>query len=197
MEDLTKTQLILLMLLVSFVVSIATGITTVTLMDQAPESIIQPITKVIRETVEMVVPGETKTITETNTIIIKEEDLIVKAIENNQKSLVNLYSFYGETEEKVGTGFFVSANGLFIIGDNTLSKEKNYQIKINEKEIEMNLLINNEKGFSILKAISSDESEVDLKFNFSSLKNLEQAKAGQKVVVLYDQPVKVWVAIIS
>ena len=58
-KDLNKSQLILLAILLSFVISIATGITTVTLMEQAPSSVTVPVTRIVRETVEKVVPGET------------------------------------------------------------------------------------------------------------------------------------------
>ena len=56
MNDLNNAQLILLVLFVSFVVSIATGITTVTLLEEAPLSIVQPINRIVRETVRVVVP---------------------------------------------------------------------------------------------------------------------------------------------
>lgn len=56
-KDLNKSQLILLAVLLSFIVSIATGITTVTLMQQAPDSVIVPVTRIVRETVEKIVPA--------------------------------------------------------------------------------------------------------------------------------------------
>ena len=52
MSDLSKQQLILLALLVSFVTSLATGIITVSLMDQAPQGVIQTITQVVDKTIQ-------------------------------------------------------------------------------------------------------------------------------------------------
>ena len=52
MESLTKTQIVLLVLLVSFVTSLATGIVTVTLVNQAP----QPVTHTINKVVENLFP---------------------------------------------------------------------------------------------------------------------------------------------
>lgn len=53
-KELNKTQLILLSLLITFVVSIATGIVTVSLMQQAPKSVPQTINNVIQRTIEKV-----------------------------------------------------------------------------------------------------------------------------------------------
>ena len=47
MEELSKSQIILLTLLVSFVTSIATGIVTVSLMNQAPPAIAQTVNRII------------------------------------------------------------------------------------------------------------------------------------------------------
>jgi ABC-type lipoprotein release transport system permease subunit len=61
-KDLNKGQFILLMILVCFVVSIATSITTYSLISGAPDSVKKPITQVVQRTVERIVEvpqGET------------------------------------------------------------------------------------------------------------------------------------------
>lgn len=60
MDEMNKHQLVLLVLLVSFVTALVTGIVTVTLMDRAP----QPITQTIQRVVEKVVDKSVGVITE-------------------------------------------------------------------------------------------------------------------------------------
>lgn len=88
MEELNKTQLILLALLVSFVTSIATGIVTVALMDQAPPVITQTINRVVKETERVIVPQKQQATVET--VIVKEEDYIVSAVEANLSNMVTV-----------------------------------------------------------------------------------------------------------
>ena len=79
MESLTKTQIVLLVLLVSFVTSLATGIVTVTLVNQAP----QPVTHTINKVVEKLVPREF-TVKEKTVVFSNEE----KSCENNKKRIL-------------------------------------------------------------------------------------------------------------
>ncbi len=113
MEHLNKSQIILLALFVSFVSSMATGIVVVTLMQQAPEPVLQTITKVVEKTIEKIVP----TIIEKTgkTIVIKDEDLLIAAIERNTKSVV-AFSIIREGGEvwSAGVGVIVSADGLVV-----------------------------------------------------------------------------------
>ena len=56
-EELTKTQIILLTLLMSFVTSIATGIITTSLLSEAPQSFTQTINRVVERTIEKAAPA--------------------------------------------------------------------------------------------------------------------------------------------
>jgi len=99
LEELNKTQVILLTLLVSFVTSIATGIMTASLLEEAPPTLTQTINRVVERTVEKVVPdtsgkqtaaAATVTKEKETTVVVKEDDLITDAIDRNSKSLVRL-----------------------------------------------------------------------------------------------------------
>lgn len=82
-EDLNKTQIILLVMLVSFVTSIATGIVTVALLAQAPPAVTQTVNHIIQRTVETIAPAvgdqKAQTVKET-TVVVKEDDLVTSSI---------------------------------------------------------------------------------------------------------------------
>lgn len=104
-DDLSKTQLILLGLLISFVTSIATGIVTVSLMDQAPPGLTQTVNRVVEKTIETVVPG--KTIKVEVPVVMTEEDLILAAVEKATPTVATL--------SDMGTGFYIGADKFVIV----------------------------------------------------------------------------------
>lgn len=90
MEELNKTQIILLAIFITLVTSVATGVVVVTLMDQAPQGITQTVNRVVERTVERVVsPGKVEQ-TEIKQII-KEDDTIVSSVKNAKQSLVRVF----------------------------------------------------------------------------------------------------------
>jgi hypothetical protein len=121
-EHLTKHQIILLTLLVSFVTSIATGIVTVSLMDQAPPSVTRTINQIVEHTVEKVVPAvmpasqgaaaaaATVTTKET-TIVVKDEDLVAGSIDKVQKSIIRIVS-KNAPDQLVARGVIISDKGV-------------------------------------------------------------------------------------
>ena len=129
MEGLTKQQLILLALLVSFVTSIATGIVTVALMDQAPKSIVQTINRVVERTVEKVAPSvnNAAAVVTKETVVVKADDMVVGAVENNKKSILKIMKVRdssGVSKEIFGgLATPVSKDGLLATDISVLTKE--------------------------------------------------------------------------
>ncbi|MBX4195409.1 serine protease [Candidatus Parcubacteria bacterium] len=118
MEDLTKTQIVLLTLLVSFITSIATGIITSTLLAQAPANVTQTIDRVVERTIEKVAPTPTGAGTTVREVtVIKEGDAIVSSIDQNAKAVVRIRnsSVSGDAgSEFYAMGVVVNRQGLIL-----------------------------------------------------------------------------------
>ncbi|MBI4079632.1 trypsin-like peptidase domain-containing protein [Candidatus Kaiserbacteria bacterium] len=126
MEELSKSQIVLLTLLVSFVTSIATGIVTVSLMDQAPPAIAQTVNRIVERTVEKVAPAgqaAASVVTTEKTIIVKESELIAKAVEKVRPSLVHVYASSSDPVF-LGLGIVVDAEGGIVTDSLAVGEEK-------------------------------------------------------------------------
>ena len=120
-EHLTKHQIVLLAFLVGFVTSIATGIVTVSLMDQAPPSITRTINQIVERTVEKVVPAAVPasqgaaaaTVIKETTVVVKNDDLVAQSISSVQKGIVRIISL-NDRSVLVARGVVVDANGIVL-----------------------------------------------------------------------------------
>lgn len=114
-KELNKSQLILLAVLLSFVTSIATGITTVTLMQQAPSSVTVPINRIVRETVEKVVPSTITNTVSTPALSDDQKKLLedLKAIKPLTMTLV-LKGATADKDKVLGSGLFLGENKVVI-----------------------------------------------------------------------------------
>ncbi len=157
LEDLTKTQMILLTLLVCFVTSIATGIITVSLLEQAPPIVTQTVSRVIQNTIEKVSSDEPgKTI---QTIVVKEEDLVVDAIDQNAKALVAIkINNNGNQGALLGTGFFVSKEGLVMTDSKLLFAEEKFFILSGGAAYPAEIALADPRGFTILRITDTKDA---------------------------------------
>ncbi len=123
MEELNNHQMILLTMFVSFVVSIATGIITVAMLQVAPQTLTQTVSRVVEHTIERVVtgtttperstPGSTITNVTKETVYAKEDDLVIAAVEKNQPRVVQIYGgSIASSTVPLTIGFVVSRDGL-------------------------------------------------------------------------------------
>jgi len=122
MNDLNKNQLILLALLVSFVTSIATGIVTVSLMDQAPAGVTRTINHVVEKTVQVLQQGKETTQVVTQEVVVDQSDRIKTAIQKNLSGLVVFVNGTGTDAQEIGSGFVVTKGGLVVTGTDIASK---------------------------------------------------------------------------
>jgi S1-C subfamily serine protease len=187
MEDLTTTQIILLALLISFVTSIATGIVTVSLLDQAPPGVTQTINRVVERTVEKVVPGqEASVITRETTVVVKEENLIVEAVDKNAKVIVRI-GFIGEEEETIlGLGVLLSQDGYIVTDVFNLGIGDLYDIRTSTGKVYTASVeeINAENGIAFLKVVQPEDLEEDLKFPKPSFGDPNTLRLGQSIVAI-------------
>lgn len=85
MNKLNVQQIILLCLLVSFVTSIATGISVVSLMRQEPEPITKTINRVVERTIERVVePDKEENKKEEVAVVVPEKEIVKVVVSNEQ-----------------------------------------------------------------------------------------------------------------
>lgn len=137
LEHLTKHQIVLLTLLVSFVTSIATGIVTVSLVNQAPPGVTRTINQIVEHTVEKVVPatqsaaaaltGTPQTVTE-KTVVVKDDDLAAQSIARVQQSVVRIVAKGGTM--LVSRGVIVSSNGTALADREAISSSGYRQFEV-------------------------------------------------------------------
>jgi hypothetical protein len=201
MEELNNRQMVLLTMFASFVVSVATGIITVAMLQAAPETVTQTVNRVVEHTIERIVAGTstpdrttsptvvTNNVTKEVTVYAKEDDLVVAAVEKNQPRIATIYAAGTATStDPITIGFVVSHDGLIVtdskqlLGD-AVAKES-YTIRIAGKEYSAQPVDGQDGGkqavfFLKLKGISAS----------STLDSVTYGRAGdpklaQSVIVL-------------
>lgn len=186
-KDLNKIQLILLAVLLSFVTSIATGITTVTLMQQAPASFTAPINRVIQQTVEKIQQVEGKTTIQT--VIIKEEDLVVDAIAKNKLAIFTITKEaqdvdFKTAEVSAGLGFSISKEGIVVTDAMLVPSQGVYYVKNDSGKFKADFMFTDKALFSFLKIGASVNGTDKLAMTVPAFGDLSKMKIGQKIIVL-------------
>lgn len=88
-EELSKSQLILLTILVNFVTSVATGILTVSLLDHAPPFVTQTVNRVVEHTIETVTQAAPAAVVAAPAP--SNQDLVTAAIGADASRVVAIY----------------------------------------------------------------------------------------------------------
>lgn len=186
MEDLNKTQIVLLCLLVSFVTSIGTGIITVSLLQEAPQSVTQTINRVVERTVEKVVPQTVSgPATKEVTVVVKEEDLVIDAINKNSKSIARIAQngFSGNTF--VGIGLVVTSDGTIVSDKKNFAQGASYSATFfDNKTFPLKITASAEKNDSVLLTVVKDNQSEPYTFYPAITANSDTVQLGQTVIAL-------------
>lgn len=106
-EELSKSQLILLTILVNFVTSVATGILTVSLLDHAPAFVTQTVNRVVEHTIETVAAAAPAAIIQAPAP--SNQDLVTAAIGADASRAVAIYAAStGTSTPAVAVGTYLS-----------------------------------------------------------------------------------------
>jgi S1-C subfamily serine protease len=176
-------------MLASFVTSIATGIVTATLMEQAPPVVSQTINRVVERTIEQVVQAPEKSQTATTyvtkeTIVVKEDDQLVNAVEKNSPSLARFISSAETNSENpwvITVGAIVDKSGLIAVYKPVLNMNASYSVRLSDGKIySANLVHEPVTGNIALYKIDTKGQSISP----VSLGGNNSAKLGQTVVLL-------------
>ena len=189
MESLNKHQIILLALLVAFVSSIATGITVVSLLGQSPQPVAQTINRVVERTIEKIVPSQISNIAqEKTTVVVKDEDLTISAIDKNVKSIVSIYGTLPDgTDAFISDAVVVSDKGYIVADKAALAQSGFYSpfkasLADGTKISLENISSNDALGLTLLKAkLATDQKVTFTPVGWADSQNI---KLGQTVISL-------------
>ncbi len=211
MNELNKTQVVMLVLLVSFVTSLATGIVTVTLVNQAPPPVTQMIGRVIEKTIETAKPGE-KIIEKT--VVITQEDMVVKVVNQVSSAVVSVVAtkdvpvveeYFINPFQNLPEGFFPdikipqyrqkgtekkrvsSGSGFFVSKDGLILTNKHV---VADTEAEYSIIMNDGRKLPAKVLVRDPFQDIAVlkvegeKFNFIPLGNSKEIKVGQTVIAI-------------
>ena len=119
MDHLSKQQLVLVALLVSFVTSLATGIVTVALMDQAPQGVVHTISQVIQKEI---VPQDAAV---AGAVPITFQDQTADAVSKASKSIVRLRD--RNTSLVAGLGLVMTKAGVILADKSSIAAINSYE----------------------------------------------------------------------
>lgn len=190
--NLNTQQIVLLCLLVSFVTSIATGITVVSLLQQTPEPVTQTINRVIERTVETVTqqpvediknlisqkPSDSKK--EVVTVVVNQEDQSINAVEKNENGIARIF-INNKTEDFVTMGMVLNQTGDILVDKRMVDRRTTYIASFGQGKFPVKYLTSSETNdFVILKI----QGENPNNFTPATLGDSNNLKLAQSVISL-------------
>lgn len=119
MEHLTKQQIVLLTLLVSFITSLSTGIVTVSLMDQTPEAT-HTINQIIEKTI---LPAQTASV---GVVSINVDDQLSSSTASVSSAIVKIK--LAGTDNVLGLGVVMSKDGYVVTSKSIIQQNQSYVV---------------------------------------------------------------------
>ena len=193
-DHLNKSQLVLLTLFVSFVTSIATGIVTVSLMQQAPPAITQTVSRIVERTVEKLVPGQmasaattpVKTVIVTQTVSADTNTVtIAQAVEHASDSVVRLGtvpSAESAATTFLGLGVIIDSHGTIATDADVVGDRADAQVTLaGGTPVRMFVVSRDERGIAYLSPASTTDSTI--RFNPIPISGMHST-LGNSIIVL-------------
>jgi Trypsin-like peptidase domain len=187
MQDLNKHQIVLLCILISFVISIATGIMTTSLLMQAPVELTRTVNNVIERTIETVTPTTLTTsgTKKIETVVVNEDDSITSSIAKNTPSVVRIRerSADGTVDDLYGLGFIISKEGIIVSDKKYISSVMTY-VAITSDGKELTLVpVSGDKKWQLGFFKAKVPNGISYNFVPASL-DTSDLKLGQTVIVI-------------
>ncbi len=179
MEHLSKQQIVLLTLLVSFVTSIATGIVAVSLMNQAPAGVTQTINQVVERTIERVVSDPTP---QPAAVAATIQETFPQIIERVSQSVVHLKPRGSTTDSVTGLGIILTKEGVVVTDKATLATSSDMVAVFSDgKEFPVQVIQSQILGDVAFLAAIAPPTYV---FHPASIKDHSSLKVGETVYSL-------------
>jgi hypothetical protein len=156
-------------------------------MQQAPPSVTTPINRVVQQTVEKIQQVEGKTVTQT--VVVKEEALVVDAISKNQPAMFTLskggYDLNGAPIEiPIGRAFVVSNDNIAVTDATLVPGDGVYYLKNASGSFKATFMSSDKAGFSFLKIGDPVDGTSKLAYTVPNFGDVTQMKTGQELILL-------------
>lgn len=189
---LNTQQIILLCLLMSFITSIATGITVVSLLQQTPEPVTQTINRVIERTVETVTQQPIEDIKniitqqppkpqkEVVTVVVNQEDQSINAVQKNEASIVRIKD---DTHDQniVTLAILMNTQGDVVADKRLINKNTTYNADYSGRTFKVKYISGSEtENFVTLKIIKDSPND----FVPADFGDSDSLKLAQSVISL-------------
>lgn len=151
-EKLSNSQLLLLTLLVSFVTSTASGVLTVSLLEETPQTVTQTVNRVVERTIERVEQSENggaAVVTRETTVVVKEEDVLGDSVQKHVGRLGALHSGT-TTTQAIGSGIILPGEGLLATATNAVAGVESLLIKIGNTVYPGEVVFESENGVALV-----------------------------------------------